>query len=213
MEPLNSNGLLKAIGSADNNVIDSSDAIIKSKKHNQAIIATEENDNVLMIFNGDYTIENVCFDCRNVQLGIWCKRGTVTLKNCHLINDSKSSTSRGISIAGIWQSEVFYSWIFSKILFYLDGAKCILENTIVQDFADGIICAADSSLVLKDSQIKNCEIGLVVNDKTRIENSSSAIINSSTYGIFYKTNVANVFSGEEKKRQFAHLSEIKILLE
>lgn len=93
--------MLKAIGSADNNVIDSSDAIIKSKKHNQAIIATEENDNVLMIFNGDYTIENVCFDCRNVQLGIWCKRGTVTLKNCHLINDSKSSTSRGISIAGI----------------------------------------------------------------------------------------------------------------
>lgn len=88
-----------------------------------------------------------------------------------------------------------------------------MENTIVQDFADGIICAADSSLVLKDSQIKNCEIGLVVNDKTRVESSSSAIINSSTYGIFYKTNVANVFSGEEKKRRFAHLADIKILLE
>lgn len=84
-------------------MVDHNDAIFESKKQNQAIVASEENDNILMIFNGDYTIENVCFDCRNVQLGIWCKRGTVTLNNCHLINDSKSSTSRGISIAGMYE--------------------------------------------------------------------------------------------------------------
>lgn len=109
----------------------------------------------------------------------------------------------------------FFFKCHSKILFYLnlEGAKCILENTIVQGFADGIICAADSTTVLENSQIKNCEIGLIVNDKSRIASSSSTIINSSSHGIFYKTNVANIFSGEEKKRNLEHLSEIKILLE
>lgn len=99
-EPLDSNGLLKAIGSSAGMLDDSMRGTDATPANGQAIITSDENDTVLMTFNGDYTIENVCFDCRNVRLGIRCRRGTVTLKNCRLIDNSKSSTNNGISIAG-----------------------------------------------------------------------------------------------------------------
>lgn len=96
LEPLSSNGVLKAIGSNEHHNNPNGGLMTNG----QAIIASEEHDNVLLLFNGDYTIENVSFDCRNVRLGIRCRRGTVTLKNCRLIDSSKSSINNGISIAG-----------------------------------------------------------------------------------------------------------------
>lgn len=93
IEPLNSNGYIRAIDNDENkeSPLDST---------NNAVIACEENDSVLLTFNGDYTIESVTFDCRNVRLGIWCKSGTITLKNCCLIGDNKSSTCIGINVSG-----------------------------------------------------------------------------------------------------------------
>lgn len=93
LEPLNSNGHLEAIDNDENK-----ESLLDATKN--AILTCEENDIVFLTFNGDYTLENVTLDCRNVRLGIWCKYGTVTLKNCYLIGELNSSTSTGINIAG-----------------------------------------------------------------------------------------------------------------
>lgn len=99
LESLNSGGILKGISNEENNKpdFDSSKALESNEK---SIIASEENANMLMSFNGDYTIENVIIDCRQVRIGMWVKAGTVTFKNCRLIGDHKSSTGVGIAIAG-----------------------------------------------------------------------------------------------------------------
>lgn len=107
LEPLNSNGMIKAILNSDAakenvSLMDPKAEDVFSKLQDRAVIMSEENDNTLLVFNGDYTIEDVCFDCRNVRLGIWCKNGTVTLKNCLLIGEKSSSTGNGVVVAGIF---------------------------------------------------------------------------------------------------------------
>lgn len=99
LEPLNSGGLLKAVSTVHNNKANIVSNFSESKDI-KSVITTEERDNVFLSFNGDYTIENVILDCRQVRFGIWIKGGTVTLKNCQLIGDKSSSTGIGIVIAG-----------------------------------------------------------------------------------------------------------------
>lgn len=91
-EPLNSHGYIKAIGTNENK-----ESFLDASKN--AVIRCEEDDNVLLTFNGDFTLENVTLDCRNVRLGIWCMRGTVTLKNCYLIGDATSATGDGVKVS------------------------------------------------------------------------------------------------------------------
>lgn len=64
------------------------------------ILVTEETENVFLCFNGDYTMENIILDCRQVRFGILIKAGTLTLKNCHLIGDRTSYTGVGIFVSG-----------------------------------------------------------------------------------------------------------------
>lgn len=99
LEPLNSGGLIKAISKGENNktALDG----ITFESNEKSIITTEECDNVFLSFNGDYAIENVVLDCRQVRIGIWTKGGTVTLRNCQLIGDRSSSTGMGVFIAGM----------------------------------------------------------------------------------------------------------------
>lgn len=95
-EPLNSNGYIKAIGSNENK-----ESFLDASKN--AVIRCEEDDNVLLTFNGDFTLENVTLDCRNVRVGIWCMRGMVTLKNCYLIGDATSATGDGVKVSRKYQ--------------------------------------------------------------------------------------------------------------
>lgn len=99
LEPLNAGGLIKAISGAENNKIalDSNNILESNEK---SIVTSEEIDNIFLSFNGDYTMENVIIDCRQVRVGIWTKGGTITLRNCQLIGDRSSSTGIGIAIAG-----------------------------------------------------------------------------------------------------------------
>lgn len=59
---------------------------------------------MLLTFNGDFTLENVTLDCRNVRLGIWCMRGTVILKNCYLIGDATSAIGNGVKVSREYRS-------------------------------------------------------------------------------------------------------------
>lgn len=99
LEPLNSGGLLKAITCMDTNKSLEFN-IDTSESKNSTVLTAVEAENIFLSFNGDYTIENLILDCRQVRFGILIKSGTVTLKNCHLIGDRSSSTGIGIFVAG-----------------------------------------------------------------------------------------------------------------
>lgn len=106
LQPLNSSGSLKSISPLENN---KASVDLTETNEKITIVTTEESDNVFLSFNGDYTIENIVLDCKNVRFGIWVKGGTITLKNCHLIGDQSSSTCIGIVVAG----EILFFMIFN----------------------------------------------------------------------------------------------------
>lgn len=184
LEPLNSNGLLKAVSGEENNKIEFDANAIDLK--GRTIITTEQSDNIFLSFNGDYKIENVILDCRQVRIGIWAKGGTVTLKNCQLIGDRSSSTAIGIGIAG--------------------DAKCVLENTFVRNFATGLNCSAGGTLILSQSTISNCGTALEATDASNIQITSSQITNNSDYAVFFKTK--NVPANGEKKKIVTNFEEL-----
>lgn len=99
LEPLNSGGLLKAVACMDTNKTLEFD-IDALEPSDCTVLASKESENVFVCFNGDYTIENLILDCRQVRFGVLIKGGIVTLKNCHLIGDRSSSTGIGIFVTG-----------------------------------------------------------------------------------------------------------------
>lgn len=172
MEPLNSVGSIKAILLREIDDM-SPEEVVKAVENakteqNHAIIASEENDSTLMVFNGDYTLENVWLDCRNVRLGVWCRHGTITLKNCRLIGDPRSSTGNGIVVG--------------------NGATCIVENTTIHNFANGIACDKGGKIHLKNASVIACRIGLSFNEESFVESDASAIQNCTDYGAFYEAS-------------------------
>lgn len=186
IEPLNSSGLLKAVSSEQNNKVEFD--VNNIETNGKTVIAPEESDSVFLSFNGDYTIENVILDLRQVRFGIWAKGGTVTLKNCQLIGDRSSSTAIGITIA--------------------DDAKCVLENTLIQNIGTGISCAAGSTLVMNQSIISNCGTGLETSDTANIQITSSQMTNNSDYAVFLKTKTESVFYNGEKKKIVSSFDDV-----
>lgn len=182
MEPLKSAGSIKAIllNEIDNISQDKVVKAIESPQieQNRAIIVSEENDNALMVFNGDYTLENVWLDCRNVRLGVWARHGTLTLKNCRLIGDSRSSTSNGIVVA--------------------HDAICIVENTTIHNFSTGIVCGKDGKVQLKNASVNGCRIGVSFNEDSRVNCENTRIQNCSEYGVFYEASDLNTESNSKK---------------
>lgn len=175
MEPLNSIGSIKAILLKPNDELCHEKVIkIFENSHaaiNRAIIASDKNDNTLMVFNGDYTLENVWLDCRNVRLGVWIRHGTLTLKNCRLVGDAHSSTSNGIVVG--------------------DGAACIVEGTTIHCFANGIECGNGGRVKLKNASVIGCRVGVSFNEDSCVECEASSIRNCSEYGAFYEASDLN----------------------
>lgn len=99
LEPLHSGGLLKAVAGMDLNKAREFN-IDASVPKDYTILTMQGAENAFLFFSGDYTIENVILDCRQVRCGIFIKSGTITLKNCHLIGDRSSSTAIGIFVSG-----------------------------------------------------------------------------------------------------------------
>lgn len=90
--------------------------------------------------NGNFTIENVVLDCRNVRNGIIIKNGEITLKNCKIIGDGSSSIHEGITVSG--------------------NSKLSLEKTILDGFATGIFLLGCSKLSIHSTNIQNCHVGI-----------------------------------------------------
>lgn len=91
-------------------------------------------------------------------------------------------------------------------------AKCVLENSFIQNFATGITCGAGGSLSLNKTSIFNCGMALEADDTVTIEIKSSKMSNNSKYGIQMKTKVENIFAGDEKRKIVSDLAELQKLI-
>lgn len=92
------------------------------------------------------------------------------------------------------------------------NAKCVLENTLIQTFAKGITCAADSKLSLTKTLIFNCGVALEAEDASAIEITASNMFNNKSYGIYFKTKIQNLLTNEEKRKIVPDLVEMQKLI-
>lgn len=79
------------------------------------------------------------------------------------------------------------------------GASCVLENTLIEHFDTGISCASDGEVVLKNSHIDGCGVGLDLNSDSKIQNSMTQIRNASKYGTVFTSNIRNFIASGAKK--------------
>lgn len=97
------------------------------------------------------------------------------------------------------------------VLSYLGDAKCVLENTQVQNFGTGITCATGGTLIMNQSSISKCGTSLEIEDAVNIQFTSSQMLNSD-YGLFFKTKVENVLEKGQKKKIMSDLDELRKLI-
>lgn len=98
MEHLNDNGIIRGLTPV---VSKESRLLCETDDHsNAAVLMTKDDDSVLLVIDGDFTIENVTLECNNVRTGILIRKGNVLLRDCTLIGYSASSTKVGIDVAG-----------------------------------------------------------------------------------------------------------------
>lgn len=154
----------------------------------EAIIAPIEDESVLCAFSGDYTVENLTFDCRNVRTALWIRSGSVTLRNCFLFGDGRSATGIGVRVS--------------------NGASVSLENCRIQKFSSGLCCEASARVTISNSVINNCHIGMEFTDETNVNVQSTTITNSHMYGALCKSNHLN----KNKKTIVTTVVELKSLI-
>lgn len=154
----------------------------------EAVIAPAEDESVLCAFIGDYTVENLTFDCRNVRTALWIRSGTVTLKNCFLFGDGRSSTGIGIRVS--------------------NGASVLLDSCRIQKFSSGLSCEASTRVTILNTTISNCDIGMEFTDETVLNVQSSAIQQSQMYGALCKSSNFN----KNKKTVVASFDDLKLLI-
>lgn len=75
-----------------------------------AILMSKGDDSVLLVIDGDFSIEHMTVDCRNVRTGLLLRNGNVLLRNCTIVGDAKSSTKIGFNLTGSlekrWQKQI-----------------------------------------------------------------------------------------------------------
>ncbi|XP_017476218.1 PREDICTED: SHC SH2 domain-binding protein 1 homolog B [Rhagoletis zephyria] len=149
------------------------------------VISSSDDDSILFVFDGSFTLENVVMDCRKVRTGIVAKNGTVYIRNCTLIGDGKTSTQQGI--------------ICNR------GASIILDECTVERFATGIIVMDEAELRLNNSKVINCKIGIDLSTISKSHFNHSKITNSQNNGIYVDT----AFEGQNHKSKSTILCTLK----
>lgn len=129
-----------------------------------ARICAADSGAMLFAVDGDLRMENLIIDCRKVKTGFVVKDGLLTIKNCVIYGSKESSVTEGFAISG--------------------STKLLMENCVINDFATGISINESAKVTIRNSIIKNCNLGvqLLAEDSTlSIENSS--ILNCDEKGI------------------------------
>lgn len=118
----------------------------------------------LLMFDGDFTLENLELDCQNILAGVVVKHGTLTIKNCKFVGNGKSSIQKAVICNA--------------------NASVRLENCRLENFATGIILSNKSSLTLQDTFTANCNVGVEMSEHSRFECLKSTFTNCSSCAIY-----------------------------
>ncbi|XP_055858410.1 protein nessun dorma [Episyrphus balteatus] len=180
LEYLNDDG--KIIGLDSSSVVASTDT-----NENEVVIMSLDDDTILLIFDGNFTLNNLTLDCRNIRSGILVKNGKVCLKNCKIIGDGKSSTQQGIMCSG--SSELF------------------LEDCVLENFSNGIVASDLTAVTLTNCKINNCRIGIDVGSTSKIHFQHCTISQSKKCGIYFETKSLNN-KAEGKKLLLHNLTDL-----
>lgn len=184
MEHFNEKGSIKALVVSENNLDEKINSVIDLNR--DAVIKSKDEDSILITVDGEFTFENITFDCKNVRSGILIRNGNVVFKNCCIIGDSNSSTKQGLCVFG--------------------NSLVKFENSIIKDFSTGITLNAGSKVYLDSSIISNCYTGVEVNENAFLAMENSKVKNSKTYGISLNTTMAEC---DEKKIIYTKSDELK----
>ncbi|XP_055921308.1 protein nessun dorma [Eupeodes corollae] len=164
LEYLNDDG--KIIGLNSSSVFAATDT-----NDDEVVIMSPDDDSILLIFDGDFTLTNITLDCRNIRSGILVKNGKVSLNNCKITGDGKSSTQQGIMCSG--SSQIFLQ-------------DCVLEN-----FSNGIVACDSTAVTLSNCKINNCRIGIDVSSTSTLHFKQCKIANSKKCGIYFESKALN----------------------
>lgn len=164
-------------------------------------------DNILLMFEGDFLIENVIIDCRNVRTGIWLKSGCLKLINCTLLGEISAGTKTAINVSGNLElsSNPFPKNLITK---KKTGESSLqLTNCIIKNFVTGIHCLVDSKTSLSNTIITNCLTGLECDlEEGTITVNNSKICNNRQYGFTINATDSNM---QESKKFYSNLDAIK----
>lgn len=141
--------------------------LVGISNRNEAVI-TSENEDMVMDFSGDVTIENLTIEAKFAQCGILVRSGRVLLKNCVLIGTKRSSISQGIIV--------------------LQSGSLELTDCDVSGFSTGITANSKSSITLNDSVIHNVDFGVKIYDNCKVFAKTTTFKSCREYGFHFETD-------------------------
>lgn len=142
-----------------------------SSKENTTL--TSKLDNVMLDFkSGIVLIENVTIKAVTPECAILVRHGQLTLNNCKLIGDGKSSIHQGIIV--------------------LNGASLQILNCDISEFNSGIVGNSGSKIEIENSVIHNCNYGLKIFDNCSLKASKVKIENCKEFGICLETENSEI---------------------
>lgn len=169
----NSNGNDKIILNRGEHTLGSSNSILcggilKGLYSKEETIINSINDDIMLDCSNDVLLENVTFNVNATQYGIVVRGGHLTIKNCKIVGEGKSSIHQGIIV--------------------LDGSKLEMIDCVVSGFFTTIVGNSGSTISLTNCEISNANIGLKLYEKSNLKVELSRFANCKDYGVCIETN-------------------------
>nr|CAH7720911.1 unnamed protein product [Callosobruchus chinensis] len=131
-------------------------------------LSSERDDIVLDFSIGHMIIENITIDCGKAQCGILVRSSKLSLINCKIIGDGKSSTAEGLIV--------------------LSGGEVDLDNCDISGFSEGIVGNSGSTIRMKNCSLSGVDVGMKVFEECEVHIENTRIENCREYGIVLETN-------------------------
>lgn len=124
---------------------------------------TSQNEDIMLEFSGQVTLENLTIQVDSAQYGILVRRGKLLLNNCKLMGAKASSTSHGILV--------------------LSNAEIELIGCDIGGFRTAIVGNSKSAVSLKNCDIHDANIGLKIHENCRLSVQSTKLRDCREYGV------------------------------
>ncbi|KAB0804033.1 hypothetical protein PPYR_01003 [Photinus pyralis] len=126
------------------------------------------NEDIMLDCCGDTLFENITINVGSAQCGILVRSGCVTLRNCTIMGDFKSSTRQGIIV--------------------LADGKLNVEKCNITGFYSAIIVNSRATFSIIDSVISGVSVGVKLYDDSNIVIRNVRFEDCRDYGIYKETD-------------------------